>query len=131
MRGERAGHEDGGLDLAQSAPVEGDLAVPVERDLRVGEEAETEELLAVAAAYEYIEAAADTGRIGGGTLEVSFDDGATWTAVALDGVRGKSAAWEGTVRVPADARYLSARASAKDDKSGSVTQKIIRAVGVK
>lgn len=80
---------------------------------------------------EYIEAAADTGRIGAGTLEVSFDDGATWTAVALDGVRGKSAAWEGTVRVPADARYLSVRASAKDDKSGSVTQEIIRAVGVK
>ncbi|MFF1649646.1 hypothetical protein [Streptomyces sp. NPDC058240] len=73
----------------------------------------------------------DTGRITGSTLEVSFDDGATWTSVELDGVRGKSAAWAGSVRVPNDARYISVRASAADDKGGSVKQEIIRAVGVR
>ncbi|MFJ8075076.1 S8 family serine peptidase [Streptomyces sp. NPDC096176] len=80
---------------------------------------------------EYVEGAEKTGRISGGALEVSFDDGKTWHAVELDGVRGKSAAWEGTVRIPRDAQYLSVRASAMDDRGGSVKQEIIRAVGVK
>ena len=80
---------------------------------------------------EYVKGAAGTGKITGSTLEVSFDDGATWTSVELDGVRGKSAAWAGSVWVPSDARYISVRASAADDKGGSVEQEIIRAVGVR
>ncbi|MBM9621730.1 S8 family serine peptidase [Streptomyces zhihengii] len=80
---------------------------------------------------EYIEGAEKTGRITGGTLEVSFDDGKTWTTVRLDGVRGKAAAWEGSVRVPSGAGHISVRASASDDRGGSVKQEIIRAVGVR
>ncbi|MEU6018817.1 S8 family serine peptidase [Streptomyces sp. NPDC047515] len=80
---------------------------------------------------EYVKGATDTGKITGSTLEVSFDDGATWTSVELDTVRGKSAAWAGSVRVPDDARYISVRASAADNKGGSVKQEIIRAVGVR
>ncbi|MET7615597.1 S8 family serine peptidase [Streptomyces sp. NPDC005408] len=80
---------------------------------------------------EYVKGAPDTGKITGGTLEVSYDDGKTWTKVELDGVRGKSAAWEGSIRVPGNAQYISLRASAADDKGGSVKQEIIRAVGVK
>ncbi|MCX4967729.1 S8 family serine peptidase [Streptomyces sp. NBC_00654] len=80
---------------------------------------------------EYIKGATDTGRITGSALEVSFDDGATWTSVELDGVRGESAAWAGSVRVPRDARYISVRASAADDRGGEVKQEIIRAVGVR
>ncbi|WP_328694797.1 S8 family serine peptidase [Streptomyces sp. NBC_00342] len=80
---------------------------------------------------EYVKGAPDTGKITGSTLEVSFDDGATWTSVELDGVRGKSAAWAGSVRVPNDAQYISVRASAADNKGGSVKQEIIRAVGVR
>ncbi|MCX5098321.1 S8 family serine peptidase [Streptomyces sp. NBC_00053] len=80
---------------------------------------------------EYVKGASDTGRITGSTLEVSFDDGATWTSVGLDGVRGKSAAWTGSVRVPDDTQYISVRASAADNKGGSVEQEIIRAVGVR
>lgn len=80
---------------------------------------------------EYVKGASDTGRITGSTLEVSFDDGATWTSVGLDGVRGKSAARTGSVRVPDDTQYISVRASAADDKGGSVEQEIIRAVGVR
>ncbi|WP_327713141.1 S8 family serine peptidase [Streptomyces sp. NBC_00464] len=80
---------------------------------------------------EYVKGAPDTGRITGSALEVSFDDGATWKSVELDGVRGKSATWTGSVRVPSDARYISVRASAADDRGGSVKQEIIRAVGVR
>ncbi|WP_405665237.1 S8 family serine peptidase [Streptomyces sp. NBC_00055] len=80
---------------------------------------------------EYVKGAPDTGRITGSTLEVSFDDGATWKSVELDGVRGKSATWAGSVRVPNDAQYMSVRSSASDDKGGSVKQEIIRAVGVR
>ncbi|WP_406425029.1 hypothetical protein [Streptomyces sp. NBC_01589] len=57
---------------------------------------------------ECVKGAPDTGRITGSTPEVSFDDGVKWTSVELDGVRGKSAVW-----------------------AGSVKQEIIRAVGVR
>jgi hypothetical protein len=80
---------------------------------------------------EYVKGAPDTGRITGSTLEFSFDDGVNWTSVELDGVRGKSAVWAGSVRVPDDAQYISVRASAADDRGGSVKQEIIRAVGVR
>ncbi|MEU9091610.1 hypothetical protein [Streptomyces sp. NPDC048428] len=80
---------------------------------------------------EYVKGAPDTGRITGSTLEVSFDDGATWASVALGRVRGKSAAWSGSVRVPNDAQYIAVRASATDDRGSSVKQEIIRAVGVR
>ncbi|MGW1022110.1 S8 family serine peptidase [Streptomyces sp. NPDC002577] len=79
---------------------------------------------------EYVEAAEGTGTIGGGSLEVSYDEGATWTAVELDRDGGK-AAWRGVLKVPAGAESVSLRASASDDRGGSVAQEIIRAVGVR
>ncbi|MET7370683.1 S8 family serine peptidase [Streptomyces sp. NPDC005566] len=80
---------------------------------------------------EYVKGAPDTGKITDSTLEVSFDDGATWRSVELDGVRGRSASRTGSVRVPNDAQYISVRASAADDRGGSVKQEIIRALGVR
>ncbi|UUN26741.1 S8 family serine peptidase [Streptomyces sp. FIT100] len=80
---------------------------------------------------EYVKGAESTGRITGGTLEVSYDDGKTWSKVRLDDVRGKSAAWEAALWVPANAKFISLRASASDNRGGSVKQEIIRAVGVK
>ncbi|MEU6392009.1 S8 family serine peptidase [Streptomyces sp. NPDC046939] len=77
---------------------------------------------------EYVKDAAGTGTIGGGRLEVSYDDGRTWQAVAL---KGRGASWTGALSVPRHAEYVSLRASVRDDKGGSVTQEIIRAVGVK
>ncbi|MDG4861370.1 S8 family serine peptidase [Streptomyces sp. T-3] len=77
---------------------------------------------------EYVEGAEGTGRITGGTLEVSYDEGKNWTAVHLG---GSGASWKGTLKVPASAGFISLRASAKDDQGGSVKQEIIRAVGVK
>ncbi|MFE7166119.1 S8 family serine peptidase [Streptomyces sp. NPDC057616] len=73
---------------------------------------------------EYVKGAPGTGTIGGRTLQVSYDDGTSWRAVPLTGGRG-------TLTVPRDASYISLRASAADDRGGSVTQEIIRAVGVR
>ncbi|MEV5610546.1 S8 family serine peptidase [Streptomyces sp. NPDC052225] len=76
----------------------------------------------------YVADAVGTGTIGGGSLQVSYDDGATWSKVALSGDR---TSWTGTLDVPRGAKSVSLRASAKDDKGASVTQELIRAVGVK
>ncbi|MFI7007307.1 S8 family serine peptidase [Streptomyces sp. NPDC050145] len=77
---------------------------------------------------EYVKGAVGTGTLGGGKLEVSYDDGKTWQSVALD---GRGASWTGELRIPGDAASVSLRASAKDDKGATVTQEIVRAVGVK
>ncbi|RZB15366.1 peptidase S8 [Streptomyces sp. F001] len=82
----------------------------------------------VAIHAEYVADASDTGSIGGGTLEVSYDDGTSWHPVRLT---GDADSWRGTLTVPGDAEYVSLRASASDDRGGSVTQEIIRAVGVR
>ncbi|GGV37463.1 peptidase [Streptomyces longisporoflavus] len=79
---------------------------------------------------EYVKGAVGTGSVGGGKLEVSYDEGKTWKSVGLDR-RGSGAAWEGKLKVPGSAEFVSLRASAKDDRGGSVTQEIVRAVGVK
>ncbi|MET7325175.1 S8 family serine peptidase [Streptomyces sp. NPDC005549] len=78
----------------------------------------------------YVAGAPDTGTIGGGKLEVSYDDGKTWQRVGLRGGDGK-ASWHGTLSVPRDAEHVSLRASARDDRGGSVTQEILRAVAVR
>nr|WP_285554445.1 S8 family serine peptidase [Streptomyces hygroscopicus] len=77
----------------------------------------------------YMAGAAGTGTLGGGRLEVSYDEGATWKAVSLEGAG--AADWRGTLTVPNSATSVSLRASARDDKGGSVTQEIVRAVGVR
>ncbi|MFJ8802645.1 S8 family serine peptidase [Streptomyces sp. NPDC102487] len=77
---------------------------------------------------EYVKGARDTGTIGGGKLEVSYDDGKTWRKVPL---LGHQASWKGLLAVPRGAGFISLRASARDDQGGTVTQEIIRAVGVK
>ncbi|MET9518034.1 hypothetical protein [Streptomyces sp. NPDC002994] len=71
---------------------------------------------------EYVGGVAGTGKINGGMLEISYDDGKTWRSVEPGGVRVKSAAWKGSVRVPKDLQYISLRASAADDRGGSVRQ---------
>ncbi|MFG2677604.1 S8 family serine peptidase [Streptomyces sp. NPDC048392] len=78
----------------------------------------------------YVAGAPDTGTIGGGKLEVSYDDGRTWRQVRLRGGAGE-ASWHGTLDVPRDAGHVSLRASASDGRGGSVTQEIVRAVAVR
>ncbi|WP_225839837.1 S8 family serine peptidase [Streptomyces sp. NK08204] len=77
----------------------------------------------------YVADASGTGTLGGGSLEVSYDDGTTWHPVALTAV-GR-ASWRGTLTVPRGAAHVSLRASARDDRGGRVTQEIIRAAGVR
>ncbi|MGW2030142.1 S8 family serine peptidase [Streptomyces sp. NPDC001811] len=77
----------------------------------------------------YVAHAPGTGRLGGGRLEVSYDDGTTWRTVPLS--TGRDTSWRGTLRVPRGASSVSLRASARDDKGGAVTQEIIRAVAVR
>ncbi|MFF8530935.1 S8 family serine peptidase [Streptomyces sp. SAS_267] len=78
---------------------------------------------------EYVKGAPDTGTIGGGKLEVSYDDGTTWKSVPLTG--GGKARWNGTLNVPRDAAFVSLRAFARDDRGGTVGQETVRAVGVR
>ncbi|MFF9284568.1 S8 family serine peptidase [Streptomyces griseosporeus] len=84
--------------------------------------------LAVGLRASYVAGATDTGTLGGGHLEVSYDDGKTWRPVPLTGA---GASWRGTLTVPRDAASVSLRASARDDHGGRVQQEIVRAVGVK
>ncbi|MFR9798249.1 S8 family serine peptidase [Streptomyces sp. MS06] len=77
----------------------------------------------------YVAGAAGSGRLGGGTLQVSYDAGATWRPVALAG--DGRAAWRGTLTVPRGAASVSLRATARDDRGGTVTQEIVRGVGVR
>ncbi|MBD0417657.1 S8 family serine peptidase [Streptomyces sp. TRM S81-3] len=78
---------------------------------------------------EYVVGAPDTGTIGGGKLDVSYDGGESWQPVKLRD--GDGASWRGTLSVPRGAEHVSLRASARDDRGGSVTQEIVRAVGVR
>ncbi|MGW2785210.1 S8 family serine peptidase [Streptomyces populi] len=78
---------------------------------------------------EYVKGAPDTGTITGGGLEVSYDDGTTWKTVPLTG-EGE-ARWKGTLDVPREARFVSLRAFAHDDRGGSVDQETVRAAGVR
>ncbi|GHA55359.1 peptidase [Streptomyces tauricus] len=71
------------------------------------------------------------GTIGGASLEVSYDEGKSWRTVKVSGADAGAGVWRGTLRVPRDAEYVSLRASAADDRGGSVSQEIIRAVGVR
>ncbi|WP_225821135.1 S8 family serine peptidase [Streptomyces naphthomycinicus] len=77
----------------------------------------------------YVAHAAGTGTLGGARLEVSYDDGTTWRTVPL--TAGRGASWHGTLAVPRGAAHVSLRASARDDRGGSVTQEIVRAVAVR
>ncbi|MFF8091905.1 S8 family serine peptidase [Streptomyces sp. NPDC016675] len=79
---------------------------------------------------EYVAGAPDTGRLGGGRLEASYDGGKSWQRVSLRGGDGP-ASWQGTLSVPRQAEHVSLRASARDDRGGSVTQEIVRAVAVR
>ncbi|MEV7563833.1 S8 family serine peptidase [Streptomyces tanashiensis] len=101
-----------------------DVDTDLNGDVRAGSR------LPVGISAEYVKGAAGTGTIGTGTLEVSYDEGTTWTKVALK-KSWRGASWTGELRIPSGAGSVSLRAGASDDRGGSVTQELIRAVGVK
>ncbi|MFF8376164.1 S8 family serine peptidase [Streptomyces sp. NPDC015661] len=101
-----------------------DLDTDLYGDVRAGSR------LPVGISAEYVKGAAGTGTIGTGTLEASYDEGATWTKVALR-KSWRGASWTGELRIPEGAGSVSLRAGASDDRGGSVTQELIRAAGVR
>ncbi|RSS39133.1 S8 family serine peptidase [Streptomyces sp. WAC08241] len=101
-----------------------DLDTDLHGDVRAGGR------LPVGILAEYVKGATGTGTIRTGTLEVSYDEGKTWRKVALKKDR-HGAAWNGELRIPRGADSVSLRAGASDDRGGSVTQELIRAVGVR
>ncbi|WP_392757147.1 hypothetical protein [Streptomyces sp. LN590] len=62
------------------------------------------------------------------TLDISYDDGATWQKASLTH-RGDG--WETTLHAPAKTAYATLRTSAHDRQGNSVTQSITRAFGLK
>jgi hypothetical protein len=62
------------------------------------------------------------------TLEVSYDDGATWLRPTLTKGTG---GWQATLKAPASATYVTLRATAGDSDSNSVSQTITRAFGLR
>ncbi len=69
------------------------------------------------------------GSVDGATLEVSYDDGATWKRVSLK--RTGDGSWSVEVKIPRGADFGSLRATAKDDAGNSVKQEVIRAFSVR
>jgi subtilisin family serine protease len=63
-------------------------------------------------------------KVTGLTVQVSYDDGATWQAAALTGAGER---WTASVHHPAGAQHVSLRAVATDSNDGRVEQTITRA----
>ncbi|MGW5193776.1 S8 family serine peptidase [Kribbella sp. NPDC004138] len=82
--------------------------------------------LAVTASH--LPGAVDIGKVSAATLEVSYDDGATWRAVRL---QRSGSGWSGRLDAPASAEYVSVRATARDTAGNSVSQTVQRAFGVR
>jgi hypothetical protein len=70
----------------------------------------------------------DSGPIRTVTVDVSYDDGATW--VKADLAHAKKG-WATTLRAPRTARTVTLRTHAQDTVGNSVSQTIVRAFGLR
>lgn len=73
----------------------------------------------------HLPGAAGAGKLGAVTLELSYDDGASWHPVNVQ-LSGKA-----RVDAPAKAEFVSLRATVKDTAGNSVTQTVDRAFGLR
>ena len=69
------------------------------------------------------------GTVKAATLEVSYDDGATWQRVSLKQTGDGS--WFGEVKIAKGAEFGSLRATGSDDAGNRVEQEVIRAFSVR
>ena len=69
-----------------------------------------------------------TGKVTKVTLDVSYDDGATWQKVTVS--KGADGKWSGSLKLPKKAGFVSVRASATSSTGYTVSQEIIRAYGL-
>ncbi|NUT38018.1 MAG: S8 family serine peptidase [Hamadaea sp.] len=63
------------------------------------------------------------------TLDVSYDDGATWQKVTL--TRQGDGSWAGDLRLPRKAGFVSIRGSAETSTGYTIKQEVIRAYGIR
>ncbi len=72
----------------------------------------------------------DVGTVGSVTLDVSYDDGATWQPVTLR--KEEDGGWRGKFKAPEQSDgFISVRAGAVTDAGWSISQEIIRAYGLR
>ncbi|MGW6961117.1 hypothetical protein [Streptomyces chartreusis] len=69
-----------------------------------------------------------TSVVGRPTVELSYDDGATWRRAALD---RHGDGWRTTLRAPKGATFVTVRVAAQDDDGNSVSQTLVRAFGLR
>jgi hypothetical protein len=67
-------------------------------------------------------------RVGRPTVEVSYDDGATWRRLDLRRDRGS---WSAGLAAPRNAEFVSLRTAVEDSDGNSVSQTLTRAFGVR
>ncbi|MFD6139864.1 S8 family serine peptidase [Promicromonospora sp. NPDC060271] len=67
-------------------------------------------------------------RVGRPTVEVSYDDGATWRRLDLTRDRGS---WSAGLAAPRNAEFVSLRTAVEDSDGNSVSQTLTRAFGVR
>ncbi len=72
--------------------------------------------------------AVGAGKLGTPTLELSYDDGATWRPVRL---QRSGSDWKGQVDAPPRAGFASLRATIRDSAGNSVSQTVDRAFGLR
>ncbi|MEX0170902.1 S8 family serine peptidase [Streptomyces sp. LMG1-1-1.1] len=101
-----------------------DVDTDLHGDLRAGSR------IPIGISASYVRGAAATGTLTTATLDVSYDEGTTWTKIPLK-KSSRAAGWTGELHIPSTAPSVSLRAGAADDRGGSVTQELIRAIGVK
>ncbi|MGW3347141.1 S8 family serine peptidase [Nonomuraea rubra] len=76
----------------------------------------------------HLDGVAGAGDLRAVTLEISYDDGATWRKARLD--RGRDG-WRTRLDAPAAASFVTLRAAAGDSRGNTVAQTITRAFGLK
>ncbi|MFF3559944.1 S8 family serine peptidase [Streptomyces sp. NPDC002574] len=99
-----------------------DYAVSTDLSGRAGRRA------AVSVTPSHLAGATGAGTIRTVTVDVSYDDGATWRRATS---RQKGAVWTASLDAPSKARFASLRTTAKDAKGNTVSQTVIRAFGLK
>ncbi len=75
----------------------------------------------------HLPSATGAGAIRTTTVDVSYDDGATWHRTPLS---HKGSAWSAKLGAPSKARYVSLRTTVRDAKGNSVSQTLVRAFGL-
>jgi len=70
----------------------------------------------------------DIGAVTSVTLQVSYDDGATWTSTSM--TKGSDGRWDGMLKLPKSTGFVSTRTTATTDAGWSINQELIRAYGL-